>query len=67
MGEGSTVEGGAIGAFISRGVAAAGSVSGGAGSAGRSVEGDASMFSSGAVDDIVVGVVAGESGDGGAV
>ncbi len=63
MGEGSTVEGMAISAFISRGVAAVGSVSGGAGGAGRSVEGDASMFSSSAVDDIVVGVVAGEPGD----
>ncbi len=54
-----------ISAFISRGVAAVGGVSGGAGGVGRSVEGDASMFSSGAVDDMVVGVVAGKSGDGG--
>ncbi len=55
----------AISAFISRDVAAVGGVSGGAGGVGRSVEGDASMFSSGAVDDMVVGVVAGKSGDGG--
>jgi hypothetical protein len=56
------VEGVAISAFASRGVAAVGGVSGGAGGVGRSVGGDASMFSSGAV---VVGVVAGKSGDGG--